>query len=90
MQKCIKCGELKVLNVDNFYFRNDSKKFRTQCNACVIESKKQYYLKNTNKVKNYHKNHHIKKMERTKDERERIKYKKLSSILDRYQRNKIY
>lgn len=83
IQKCIKCDELKILNIDNFYFRNDSKKFRTQCNACVIESKKQYYLKNTNKIKNYQKNRHIKKMERTKNERGYIKYEKLLSIVNR-------
>ncbi len=83
MRKCIKCGEDKILSTDNFYFRNDSKKFRNECVTCVIKSKKNYYLDNTDKVKSYQKQRHVEKMERTKNDRMLAKHEKLLTIINR-------
>jgi hypothetical protein len=44
--KCIRCGLIKELIVDNFYFRNDSQKWNNVCKKCIsIGGKKKYEQK---------------------------------------------
>lgn len=44
---CSKCGEEKEL--DCFYLRKDSFKYRTDCNNCRSKYRKTYYIKNKKK-----------------------------------------
>lgn len=54
---CKKCGIDKPIT--EFYKDSKMKSgVRTTCKACVIEKQRQYYLKNTNAVKEYHKRHY--------------------------------
>ena len=40
---CNKCGDLKELNINNFYWLGDKKRFRTICISCIrIHSKQRY------------------------------------------------
>ena len=46
-QKCIKCEIDKPLTIEYFYFRSDTKKWRTECKQCKqsgvdLEKKRKY------------------------------------------------
>jgi len=45
-QKCIKCGESKV--IDSFELRSDNNKYRKECKECSKKRKKNWY--ETNKI----------------------------------------
>lgn len=49
--KCNKCQEVKEATKEFFEWRKDTCKFRTQCRACVSLKKKEYYNKNSSKIK---------------------------------------
>lgn len=48
---CSICGKNKELTTDNFYWRNDTNKWRAECIQCVALKKKKYYQKNSDKIK---------------------------------------
>ena len=43
-QYCSKCGELKPLT--EYYFRNDTGQYRTNCKDCARKQKREYYINN--------------------------------------------
>jgi len=51
VKKCRKCGAVKVL--DEFYFRNDSQTYRTDCKSCRKKTVSQYKKDNKGVVNAY-------------------------------------
>ena len=49
--KCIKCNLDKELIKDNFYWRNDSKRWSSTCKSCILLKMKQKYLEEADKIK---------------------------------------
>ena len=66
MKECRSCGEIKKL--DDFLFRNDTKRYRPDCKKCLYESRKDYFEryrkeKGNENVKKYYERNPLKKSE---------------------------
>lgn len=66
MKECRSCGEIKKL--DDFLFRNDTKRYRPDCKECLYESRKDYFEryrkeKGNENVKKYYERNPLKKSE---------------------------
>ena len=53
---CIKCGIEKT--IENFEFRNDTKKYRNQCKECCKKRAKEYHLEHKEKRNEYNRNYY--------------------------------
>jgi hypothetical protein len=49
--KCIKCGLDKELNTDNFYWRSDSRTWRSECKKCISADRQKLYDDNSEEIK---------------------------------------
>lgn len=50
--KCTKCGLDKELNIDNFYWRSDSQKWRKSCRECISINGQTRYDQKSEEIKN--------------------------------------
>ena len=64
---CKKCSIYKDLS--EFYFRNDTKKYRSICKSCIINRVKNYTIQNQDKIKQYQKVYHINNQDKIKRQR---------------------
>lgn len=77
---CKICGEEKEIN--EFYFRKDSNKYRNECKRCALKLQKEFYENNEEKLKhkkeyfkNWRENNKEKKSQTDKEYREKNKEK---------------
>lgn len=52
---CKKCGVSKEANNDNFYWRKDSNKWRSECKECILIRRQNYFNNNKEKISKYRK-----------------------------------
>jgi len=56
MKRCTgPCGLEKEATEENFYWRNDIKRWKNKCKTCMLKDRKIYYDKNSEQVKAYNK-----------------------------------
>jgi len=48
---CNACGVSKDATTGNFYWRNDSKKYKKKCKVCILDKSKYKYQQNSNVIK---------------------------------------
>lgn len=85
MRICKKCNIEKKLNKENFYWRNDNKKFRKECIQCLQDAdhervlngnRKKYYDKNKDKInKNKRNNRKMPQNRKKTNEKQKEKLK---------------
>lgn len=82
---CKKCGSEKPLN--EFYFRKDTQKYRSECTECHLRQKKQYGIKNKDRKNEYMKQYRIDNPTKNKEWRETNKEYVLSKIKEWKKKN---
>jgi hypothetical protein len=70
---CIKCGEEKEENLENFSFRKDTNKFKNDCKVCVAKKSLEWYNDNKEKSSEYGKQYY-KEHKNQVDETHRLYY----------------
>lgn len=92
MKKCITCGKEKKEIEENFYWRNDNKKFGNKCKVCVEKDAKQYRQKNKEEISKYQKQYQQEHKEEISEYQKQYKQDYKEEIreykLEYYQENK--
>ena len=75
---CTKCGIEKTIN--EFYFRKDTQKYRSECTECHLKQKKEYGKKNRDKKNGYMRQYKIDNPTKNKEWRDKNKEHVLSKL----------